>query len=683
MDVIEVEVNSQQADYREATSLPVSLSIRCDDFEKIATPLGVRLDNSARQMLFPGTRNNQQIIDAITEAVPVSIRVNGTTLFNGTGAPKLKQYSGEVLNGFTLSLNGGATDLFSTLGNKTLRGLEIGSSAFTQVNIENSFTGTYDGGHLAVWAPVYYGDTGGLDNDYDPQDLRPHTYFAAINAAIWSFLRVKVQSTLFDTDFFKRFVYLYGVGDTWAVGNSDAQAMHSQATTVANITAGTPAGKMQFPSEVTDPAGIWATDTGTAAAGVWTFNLSLQGAANTKLTFTIPGIYSQVVTGGGQVTIGPIAIPSTKTFYIETELTDPTQAGQVALGDIKATKQAGPTLGTDVDLATCMHPRKVTEYLAGISHQFNLAWYYDPIRRILHADPRFDFVIGGTRYDGFYKRLAALTGAAPDWTDKVDTQTLNINPPPRPFGDWLDLNNQPEESDWYEQAKGSSSSSVPYLGARYNFSATGQNGKDEINPFWENLILSDDGALTNLDFMPLVLPELDGGDTFPPAPTYESGPKYAYYHGNITGCGSWKYNGAVTATKPVLLQKPIPDNTAGLTVNAGWATHFFVSGTPDKLPGLAEMFYPQWLAILNRGQILDASLLLSVSDVEPSPELFRNPKQITLQQNTDAWIFLGASQFQPLKREPSKVKMAQIVTLRAADQERLVSSTQQNYIYIV
>jgi hypothetical protein len=112
-------------------------------------------------------------------------------------------------------------------------------------------------------------------------------------------------------------------------------------------------------------------------------------------------------------------------------------------------------------------------------------------------------------------------------------------------------------------------------------------------------------------------------------------------------------------------------------VCAAYGSYQTYGGSPVYIPGLAEVFRQQWLAILNKAVVMEADTWLQQNDVAPSPGLYMTPKKITIDQTTWLWVFLAAEQYHPLKDQASKVSYVQLVQVRADDQLRLVSSTKE------
>lgn len=177
MDQVRLRINKELADYQEIEGLPVSFKIQTDEFSGIAAPKNSQIDNVAKRLALPSTRNNQRIVSPIEGGlVGASLTVNGSLVFEGNARHVQTEYKAGSLLGYAFEMNSGAKALFESLGSRTLRGLDLGNTEYSLENIEASWakTGAND---LAVWAPVYYGETGDADNNFTPSLLRPHVFF--------------------------------------------------------------------------------------------------------------------------------------------------------------------------------------------------------------------------------------------------------------------------------------------------------------------------------------------------------------------------------------------------------------------------------------------------------------------------------------------------------------------------
>lgn len=677
MDFVEILIDGQQADYEKSESLPISFRLVTDEYFKVVGISGAKLDNPAKRLILPGTQRNVQIFKGLSGLAEAVIKLNGSIIFSGSGSHKSTERSGQRIMGYSMALFGGAKDLFDSLGSKTLRGLDLGTTTFNNASIEASWGGSYDAGDPVVWAPVLYGWTGSADNNMTDGYMRPSVYFAHIMAGIAKELRISINSTFFGTNFFKRFVYLFGVGNMWDVGGVSASNLLAKSDAPQAIS-GTE--KIAFPNEgptppYEDTGNIWVSDTGTAVAGTWSFSCLIPEAENVSLEFVIAGVLTVAFNVEDLLEIGPINIGATTTFYVQATQLDPLEAATVgANAFIKAKRVEGPGLGAEVSVASCLHAKPIKSFLEGMSHLFNLVWHYDPARRTLKVEPRYGYEIDGTHYEGFYKRVAAPR----DWSGRVDGESISDMPAPRDFGDYLTLNNQPEESPYYEKAAAAGNTEgIPFLGARYDFDPTGRDGEASVNPFFENVLINDNtGVGGNVEYLITILPEPEDGQTQIPDPTYESGPKYAYYAGELAF--GWKFNGALQTTRPELIFKPRPISLPGQYVCVAFSD--YVAETGDQFEsGLARRFYPRWLTSINRSRVIEAPLYLRSSDAYPNPETFQEAGLMLLDGNEIPVLLIEASRFEPLRLESTKGLFVEVVEMTTSDLARLKSNYQRHF----
>lgn len=678
MDQVRLRINKELADYQEIEGLPVSFKIQTDEFSGIAAPKNSQIDNVAKRLALPSTRNNQRIVSPIEGGlVGASLTVNGSLVFEGNARHVQTEYKAGSLLGYAFEMNSGAKALFESLGSRTLRGLDLGNTEYSLENIEASWakTGAND---LAVWAPVYYGETGDADNNFTPSLLRPHVFFKTITDVIFKDLGVSVESQFFNTDFFRRFTYLFGVGEKWSVSGNAAQQFHVSTGFSTTANSGVPA-FIDFVNEFLDTGAIVNGDVATLSGGVWDFQVLIPTVTNAIVRFEIPGFYTQVLQQQQLTIIGPLAVPTGSVARISVEQIDQTQPGVVDIGPFwKGDRQEDPGIGQDVRLSSCLHGEKIITFLESISHMFNLAWYYDPVFKKLHVDPRFDFTLGGVNYEGFYKRIIEGTS---DWVDRLDTEQVTTQRGLRPFGDYLTLSTKAESSNWFDNAENKGSySDIPLGGARFNFSPTGNDGSTSENPMFETLLLTgfaNTSTSPNIAHMPCVVPDTDTPSTVPD-PTYESGPKYGYYAGDIDNYSPWKWNGSDRSARPVIYQTPKITNSASVTVATGYNDYLTNTGPGlTTLPGLVSIFYPKWLAIMERGLVLSAMAQLEFFDINPSADVFRESKVVRYSSERKAFIFVKADGFQPLKGRGATVTMFEHVEPTQEDIGRLVSNTQE------
>lgn len=671
MNQVSLRINAQEADYVDIESLPMSFRVQADEFTGIASPENVSIDNAAKRVAIPGTLRNQSIVEEIKgEAVPCVLAVDGAPSFIGKARVTQTERERGNLLGYGLQLLSGAKALFKELGGATLRGLNLGEVTYDLTEIEASWNYTAaNSSRLAVWAPVYYGDTGDPDNNYTPSLLRPHPFVRRILEAIWKKLRVTCSSNLFDSPLFDRLVYLYGVGDLWNVTGNAGYEFQASLPTPETVTISS-APYLHLPNESIDTAGIFNGSVASLGGGEWTFEILVSVLQNVTLTLEITGMADIPLQANVLNQIGPIGVPSGSIARIRVDLNAGASSGTIFEPVTwRGVRSADPGIGDQVSIASCLHDKKITDFLSGLAHAFNLAFHFDPSTRVLTVDPRFDFKIQGVTYEGFYKRISQ---GSEDWSGRADiTSSLEVDGV-RPFGNFLALGYQPEDSNWWRQARfKGSNDGVPFLGARYEFSETGIDGAESRNPFFEDLILTGVGG-TNIQHLPAMVPSDD--QNVIGEPTYEGNPKLAIFAGNVDGYADWKWNGSVSTTRPVLYQQPKPENTTGQDLCITYSDYQSYTYAPTRIKGLASTFYATWLTQLERAKFVEVDLLLELHDLRAEADLFRTRKMINLFGESRAYIFESSNDFRPLEGRSSRCRLWEFVPPTPEDLVRLKHS---------
>lgn len=656
-------IDGKEADYNLVKGLPFSLKKSTDQVFKLPGTGGVEVDNPASRLLFPGSFRNQEIFKRAQivpanqpgtgEALSAIVVLNGSQIVNGSALLHSVNIKDQEVQGYSAGVRGGVNDLFKELDGVLLTELDLGSVVWTEANQRASWIESLDT-VLAIWAPVYYGNPNKSTYTSGPishntKDLRPHIPFKRIIEAIEKTLGFDIVSTFFDTEFFKRHIYLYGIGET--------SVTEDYAFNVA-ITDWSPAG-LQSPiigtySE-TDPFNVFDLNNRRFVApvnGTYTFSLDLeikpQNQPPNPITYQLIASNGQSVSTSASLvpflSFGPVQLLANE--WVELRADEPPGgAGPYEDPIILQGSLIEPSnVNSTVSLASTLHAEPVLEFLRGISHQFNLAWSVDLATRRIIVEPRFSYVLDGTRYDGFYKSLAS----AKQIDDRVDKSKVSLNIE-RPFGDWITFKNKDEDSSLHKRARQLQSGNIPFMGARYNFqSATGIKGTPSENPFFEDLLLAGTNIPGNL-YMPLIMPEHEYGEPeTEEEPTFSSEPKYGFYAGLIN-YASWFYNGSPESVRPVVYQKPYPfgAGNSDIKYTASYGD-YVVSG--KRLPGYVSLFYPQYLANVDNAVVVEAPYNIRL--YEFAGEDFRSARILSVGKgvNPQPFILTEINSFNPLGR---------------------------------
>lgn len=670
---LDISSNGLPIDYERLEGLPFSLNIQTDSYLDLVGSLGIKLDNIAKQIFFPGTKNNRAALaqvqnpatysPTVRDAQPLLIQIDGASVFNGKYAPKQVAYESLDVKGFTAELIGGTADFFSSLQGLNLNQLSLGEVLYTTAAIQQSWNESYDTGWAAVFAPVIYKELDNVSgtNVYQWDHFRPSVYFRSILDAIAAHVNVTFVSSLFDTDYFKRHVYLFGVGGNWKSGASANN--YFRVSSNVGINATTVWSPLGLADETTapnqDPSNVWNGSQFTSPGqNVYNFYGEIASGQNASVRFVTSTGLEIPLFPGQPFSIEGVELAASETAQIEIILTDITNnVGFISFGSyLEGVGSATPVIGGSIDVASCLHSLPVLDFLRGISHLFNLAWAYDPVTREVYVDPRFDFKVDGNQYRGFYHNpnSLAVNEVPKDWTEKLHIGDIKAEYV-HPFGRYLQLKNIPEDSFIGKRARAAGSSSVPFLSARLPFGDLGKKGQTKPNPFFEDLVLLDGNV--NIRWMPIVVPDYDPEQGLPVEAdaTYESEPKYGFYAGNID-YNSWRFEGEAssTVTRPALYQRP-PNNLSFAVPGTGSYSDYISGGTIHR--GYASTFYATYYQTLLDALTFNADVELSNTEIQDFPIGFRRMRRAKIGDNYLNLILIEIKGFAPLRDGPTQVKL--------------------------
>lgn len=605
--------NGQEAEYSESV-LPFSLKKVGDEYlSLLPTEAVVSIDNPAKRIVFPGTPKNREIFESAhlpssrparaLKAMSALIYSKGSQVFAGSGILHGASIGEGAQPSYSVGYRGNVADFYSILSSVKLTELSLGTQTWDVATIEASWTESLDT-VKAIWAPVYYGNPD-PDNtllELSPGDLRPSIPFIRIIEAIGELTGYTFESQLFSEEYFKRHVYLYGVKE---------QAVTDDYVVVATSTVRQTVGyfifqALDFDNVAEDDDGAYdpSTDTYTAAVTGY-YSFSGQTFWESAIADQIPIAELRLVAGTEIYTLpkdsawsfGPVLLQAGDQVQIEGRCTTTVQTSTATITsglEFRASLVEATQEGSTVNLASTLHNRPVTDFLDGITHMFNLLWRPDPATKTMRVDPRHGYDLGdgnGFR-QGMYKTISEK--APFDLSPHIDQEDAGVRFE-RPFGDYLIIGPEREKSDLYQKAaRLGGISEVPLLCARYNFnSAIGEEGVEELNPFFEGLLLKRTGG-QSAD-MPLVMPDQKDNEE-EQLPNYGSNPKYALYAGEQSAM-TWHWNGSQKNVRPTLYQRP-PNRTKSFQFNGSYTDWYDpVAGTVRQ--GYASLFYRKWAASID------------------------------------------------------------------------------------
>lgn len=645
-----VNIAGTFVDYEEVKSLPLSFSKGTDEYLDIIGSKSVVIDNAARRLMLPASKPVLSLFDqphqpasdtiAAQARKPITVTRMGRIMYRGFCCLRQVLWDNGQVSAVGLELYANADDFFGKLG-ISLRELPLPTiELYRQTALDSMFPQALG----FTTAPVAYAQSQEIlgDHYHGWENLRPHVYFTLVIQAIENHTGYSIKSNFFDTDYFKNYLYLFSVGEEW--GANPIRADRYDAA----------------PS---------LTETNASDDGVWkdlpTVSINVWEDGNYNVWFytdeTIATELRFVATDGQTLDI-PVAVLSLETqFLFEWSNVSFAEGVEIKVQYATFISAAGATADVltpiyielekreQVQLSKCLHDKPVVDFLRGLQHMFNLAWFPDPQNQTVTVEPRHPYTLpDGTEMQGFYFSHPQSEVQEPDdWTSLVEVSEIELEYE-RPFGDALTLIPREEDSEAYERAKGEAGEAY-YQGAKFAFPI--QDEKPEIleNPFFQ-------GAVTvRLGFhgkMILIDDELKLNEGLTEG-SFKSGPKWGYYAGNFGGNYqlSWRIayrHSTALRDRPVIYQRPFSSIDQWVTpvTNASYNDFHYGANPQQTAKGLVSMFYPQTLACLEKALVLRVQA--KVDEEIFWSENFRKLKRIKIAGNASAYILLEIEKFTPL-----------------------------------
>lgn len=597
MRTIEIRINGQQIDYSEAKSIPLSLRKRTDKFLEIVGADGSEVDNVLRSLAIPDTTRNQTVLMTLmaqsslgrgSTRVSVQVIINGIMLFSGPGI--LSKTSKRSLAGisFAIELLGDGISLWEKLDKVHLTGLELGQLTWTLGEVLSNWDDATFELYPAYWCPVVYGNLKG-DGKWWIKEFRPSVPYWRIVKAMFEAEGYTIESEFYESPFFRRHAYLFGVGDKWKIVDDNLADYRFRGSFGHSFVWSSPGvfGVTLVSDMISDPSSMFITNSPPTnklistppnvdwvnpayeqrweiqKMGVYRFKITIN--AVDPVTFQIGVVRGvvEIVNQGYVVGISDDDAPGvTIEFELLLEVGDKVfmiaqgeVSGGGSLAELRSSKVSitlldTPFLGADIDIASCLHDNPVKDFLRGISHQFNLAWAIDDVTKRVFFEPRFDYNLiedgDVVRYRGFYRRDFPLH------VGEIDAAEVSMEYV-SPFGDGLTLGYKANNSDPMEKATQNDlrrqDVKLPPYYAGIELHDRGVAATISLNPYFTTLYQSQpsDIRMRVSAYLPTVLPSsytrgnklpgitwLDlGVEKTEDPPTFESEPKCGIMFPNV------------------------------------------------------------------------------------------------------------------------------------------------------
>lgn len=700
-NVIQIFLGGTLADFESSEALPLSLSKRTDKIFDIVGADGVEIDNPLESITLPATKNNHSIYEqiALLHQMPGLLLVKDTECFaNGVlffaGSSFLTKLSASYhAKDLVLELAGDGLSIWSQLEGVSLRGLDLGLEEWGIANIETSWLATPTSGFSGIFAPVLYGKTTGTSapGSWHERDMRLHPYFYTILKGIFETrLGYSLNSAFFETSWFQRWAYVFGVGEDVKFENLPPQnRVHVYRIPGVSGTVD----PIQYHNEYEDTNNEFNMTSGTTFTAAplvispddYTIEFSGQGV--NWGTFQIKVNGSIVYSAGPSYTVGGANFfQIIKSFPLATGDTVTTHAitsgGTMFINDVtlRIYTTPKPWQGADIVVSSCLHDEPVKKFLRAISQMFCLAWRVNNTTKQVFCEPRFPYRLysGGsfTQFDGFYH--------AP--TNPADLQEIRATDFDAefnfPFGKELIMGYADNDADPLFDAyqAGSTNPTVPIFGIKKPFNDfDGSSSKSENELFVPLLLSSPDVSSATGGILPTVLPESYEitSEAIPSAEkTYKGKPTCGMvYRGAVEAF--WENSNGVESMPLISQYKPYRlAGTDDDELNSGCFADMQAlpveSGqSAQNCFGLASTFYPQYFEAMKPATVIRCKNPISLPGF--AAETFQDLKILRLGtgNETQIGILLEISEFAPINMPPVGLTFLKWVQPTASEAENV------------
>ena len=604
MDV-KIYIDKIEVDYSENQNLPFVLRIAYRDFRKIGETEAIDVMNAATSLPLPATKKNQNILEG-NENKDFSFEVtrNGQNFFLGRCRIVNKSYKRSKLISYNLELFGGTADIFERLEGVSLRDLDLGQIGYSSPSITATWANQTSDSNLAIYLPAVYGQlNSGTANRFEVEDMRPSVYYETILKGIEDYLGITINSNFRGTDYWKRCVHLFGVGELWenfstpitinliSDGKVDTltYTQASSDTIVYKVEVNVPSGN----NSLNDLLELEIkSDTGYNQRIIYD-NSNGNDVVSAEIQLNNVAEKIQLIghkTGGSS----PTLLPAGTQFLI------------------KSTSKV--VIGSSVNIASCLHDITVKDWLKDLFLQFNLVSFYNPVTKTLDLDPAFTFTIDGVHggaYQGFYKTDNPRT---------IKADTRESQKAFQPLFDSAVFNYKADEATepLINQFVIHTDHPLNCIHVHIN---EGKNSKD-YESIYSNVANGLVDGITTAELPILVDSDVDllEGAAAILEPTFITEPKNAILSGEIF---SGFFEGVNVTTMPIARQ----NNLRGyrpytLTFSDAEGR---TGGNSETHRGLISIFYNQYFSILSRLEIL--TLEVEIENIL-DPETYRNVYKI-------------------------------------------------------
>lgn len=687
MRQIEFYINGTLADFENLEQLPLKTTKTTDSFTELVGTGGMEIEQIFKTLSFPVTNTNSGIFQADMlgsvgvrgdTRFPYQLFVDGNKISGGYLRLKSIVFT-EKGNRFVAETIDSGLYIWEQLETVSLNDIDLGTQAWTQTEIQDSWTETVDTKN-GIFAPIIYGAlTSTTPHAFHARDFRFSVYYIPILKAIFQKIGYSIESSFFETEIMRNSVYCYSNGlnlkRTEVLDDYQVKCKIERIRGVSSYTYNVTESKdihNQFNTTTRrftpDTGGYFTVTIVCKCPLAMIVNVAKNGVSDLYEVETSTGIDRTIsidilLEGSDYVEIS---------LSVEIDLVEGEKMEAAIVFDMKAT----PVVGSIINVASCLHNRNVKEFLKGVSHQFCGAWYVNEPLKKVYFEPRFkgeyETLDESTpiieRFNGFYSENTVPLD--------IDVSSFEVEMM-KPFGSSLTIGYGSDSSDPIEKHLKGDSSGTPY-DCKVTFNE--RNGKDNINrnPYFTNLYQGTSQAVISSIELPCILPS-----SFTVGQVLNGSTVEGEVKGEVTFLGSPKcgivfrgfviiYLDGTSYAAPLITQHtPYQEGaTVYLNYSMCYSNHKKTSDA-NEVRGLLSLFFLKYFAIMRQAVKLTTTAQIYLPDILQFN--FRTLQAVSVDNTPSNFIPVEISDFELLDGNAATFELMQTTEATQTDVEKTVT----------
>jgi hypothetical protein len=603
---LRIYVDNNEVDYNSNSDLPFDFSDKIDDLDDAGVVKISSIVNIADSLVFPASNKNRQIFkNTDTKSLKVVKGSQQIASARISVNEVVKRYGLETE--YLCDVFGGNADLIERLNDVNLRDLDLGNQLWDDTEVQNSWSGTV-ATYKGVFAPILYGAT--IDNvNFTAREVRFHVYFDAIMQGIADYLKVSLSSVFFDTcPIWLKAVNVFTAGESLRRANFQNFSRTLTATGQTQLVGNVPSFGGEYVVTISIPSG---------GSGVLD-HIRL----TTSDGFSVDVLYNN--TQSLQYITVPIFIATGGNFTVEGQTFGnvPTDLPLFTHFDCIMQKGGSGVFGGEVIVSSFLPDASVLDWLKSIFQMFNLVSHFDSIIKKWTIEPRFDYVVNGASYKGFYNNIKDGNFSNIDYDGSLISESLFYKNGTIKF-------NFESNKIFKDRIEGENTSTLLVNSVESNIN----NNSDVLeveNKFYQNSYLLST-SLSNTGLLSCLPSDFKFKDGSLPTATFENKPQFAFVsEASLT----LSYDNAATSV-PFLMQSNQYDDNNDYSLSY-CDTAYNVGVNSYTAKGLCTIFYQSWLSSLFRYKKISLKVnIKKINDIENFKKIYIYNNELYLLNSID------------------------------------------------